>query len=315
MHNNLCRLIFGSIQIVIILLAITTSALAQTCTVSMPTIAFGNINVLAGAAINTTSTVTVTCSGGTSAGQRVCISIGAGSASDATSRQLTGPSSQKTRYDLYTDSARTLLWGSWQTGYDTAGVQLDVPQNTTQFVTVYAKFFGAQQTAVAGAYSSTFTSNPFIQYANKTTTSCPTGGKTASTSSSATATIVSSCNVSATNINFGTVGVLTSNTNATGTISVQCSSTLPYTVSLNGGNSGATDPTQRKMSFSSSSVIYGLYRDSAWSQPWGATIGTDTASGTGNGLSQNLTVYGRILAQATPPPGTYSDTIVVTITY
>ena len=315
MHHFLYRRICASARVVILLLIVSTSALAQTCTVSMPTIAFGSVNVLAGAAINTTTTVSVTCSGGTSAGQRVCISIGAGSANDATSRQLTGPSSTKSRFNLYTNSTHTTLWGSWQTGYDTAGVQLDTAQNSTTNATVYAQFFGSQQTALVGSYSSTFTSNPFIQYGIKGSTSCPTGSKTASTSSSATATVVSSCNVSATNINFGSIGLLTSNTDTTGTVTIQCNSTLPYTVSLNGGISGATDPTQRKMAFSSTNIIYGLYRDSARSLPWGATVGTNTASGTGSGTSQNLTVYGRIAPQATPKPGAYTDTIVVTVGY
>ena len=317
MHHFFNRLIFSSVRIFILLLVVTTSVHAgsPTCTVSMPTVAFGNVNVLTGAAGDITSTITVTCSGGAGAGQRVCISIGAGSANDATSRQLTGPSSTKTRYDLYSNSPRTQLWGSWQTGYDSAGVQVDTPQNSTFNVTVYARFFGSQQTALAGSYSSTFAANPFIQYDVKGTTTCPTGSKTASTSSSATATVVSSCNVSATNVNFGAVGVLSSNTDATGTISIQCNSTLPYTVSLDGGTAGASDPTQRKMKFSSNNITYGLYKDSARSQPWGGSVGVNTASGTGTGSSQNLTVFGRVAAQTTPQPGTYSDTIVVTVGY
>jgi outer membrane usher protein len=36
---------------------------------------------------------------------------------------------------------------------------------------------------------------------------------------------------------------------------------------------------------------------------------------TGTGLAQSATVYGRIAPQSTPSPGTYNDTIVVTLTY
>jgi spore coat protein U-like protein len=316
MQHFFYRRIRASIRVGILLLAIPAGALAQTCTVSMPTVAFGSVNVLPGTAVDTTSTITIVCSGGTgNAGQRVCISIGAGSANDATSRQLTGPSSNTARFDLYSNSGRTTLWGSWQTGYDTAGVQVDVPKNSTTPVTVYARFFGTQPTILAGAYSSTFTANPFIQYANKGTTACPTGAFTASTSTSATATVISSCSVSATNISFGTLGVLKTNNDATGTVTIQCSSTLPYTVSLDGGTSGATDPTQRKMASAGNNIIYGLYRDAARSLPWGNSAGVNTASGTGTGSTQNLTVYGRIAAQTTPAPGAYSDTVVVTIGY
>jgi spore coat protein U-like protein len=277
--------------------------------------AFGNVNTLIGSAVDITATMTLTCSGGSGGGQRICISIGAGSASDATSRKMTGPGGSTARYDLYSNSARTTLWGSWETGFDSAGVQLDVAKGSTTNVTVYGRFFASQQSVSAGSYTATFTANPFIRYANRSGTSCPTGGLTASTSFSATATVLSSCSVNATSVNFGSSGILSGTTDAQGTLSIQCSPSLPYTISLSGGNSGATDPTQRKMSFSSANLTYGLYRDSARTLPWGSTIGTDTTSGTGTGVTQTQTVYGRVAAQTTPAPGSYTDSVVVTVGY
>ena len=50
-------------------------------------------------------------------------------------------------------------------------------------------------------------------------------------------------------------------------------------------------------------------------QPGAFPFGTNTLAGTGTGLAQSATVYGRIPPQATPSPGTYNDTIVVTLTY
>jgi spore coat protein U-like protein len=314
MRRFLYQRICASGWVLIFLLAVSAGAQAQTCTVSMPAMAFGNVNVLPGTAVDTTTTLTVTCTSGFSVGQRICISIGAGSASDATSRQMTA-GANKARYDLYSDSTRTLLWGSWQTGFDTAGVQLDVARNSTTNVTVYGRFLAAQQTVVAGAYSSTFTANPFIQYGLQGGTACPTGSFTASTSSSATSTVVSSCNVGATNIDFGSLGLLVANNDAQGTLTIQCNSTLPYTVSLDGGLSGATDPTQRQMSSAGTNIAYGLYRDAARSLPWGNTVGVNTASATGTGLSQSETVFGRIAPQTTPKPTAYSDTLVVTVGY
>jgi spore coat protein U-like protein len=194
-------------------------------------------------------------------------------------------------------------------------VQLDVNKSSTTNVTVYGRFFPSQQTIPAGAYTATFTANPFIRYGNLGSASCPTGGLTSSTSFSATATVLSSCNVSATSVNFGSAGILSGNTDAQGTLSIQCSPSLPYTISLNGGNSAATDPTQRKMSFSGADVTYGLYQDSARSLPWGSTIGSNTTSGTGTGVTQVQTVFGRIAAQTTPKPGSYTDSVVVTVGY
>ena len=80
---------------------------------------------------------------------------------------MTGPSSNTARYDLYSNSARTTLWGSWETGYDSAGVQLDVNKGATVNVTVYGRFFASQQTLATGSYTATFSANPFIRYANE----------------------------------------------------------------------------------------------------------------------------------------------------
>jgi spore coat protein U domain-containing protein, fimbrial subunit CupE1/2/3/6 len=297
------------------LLVVSSPSFAQTCTVSMGNMVFGSINTLTGAAVDTTATMTVTCSGGQAQGQRLCISIGGGSASDATSRMMTS-GANTARYDLYSNSTRTTLWGSWETGYDTAGVQLDVNRGSTTNITVYGRFLASQQTAPVGSYTATFTANPFVRYGNKQgAPNCPTGGLTSSTSFSATATVLSTCNVGATAVNFGSQGVLVGNTDAQATLSIQCSASLPYTVSLNGGTSGATDPTQRKMSFSGANVTYGLYQDAARALPWGSTVGTNTTSGTGTGVTQTQTVYGRAPPQTTPKPGAYSDSVIVTVGY
>jgi spore coat protein U-like protein len=245
----------------------------------------------------------------------LCISIGVGSAGDTTSRQLSGPGGATLRYDLYSDAARTVLWGSWQTGYDSAGVQLDVAQDSTTPVTVYARLFGSQQTAAPGSYSSTFTANPFVQYANKGATSCPTGNLTTSTSTSASATVVSSCNVSATTLNFGSAGVLTSNVNATSILTATCTSATAYNIGLNAGTGSGATVTTRKMTSGGATITYSLYSNSARTTNWGNTVGTDTVSGTGSGLGQSYTVFGQVPSQTTPAPATYADTIVATVTY
>jgi spore coat protein U-like protein len=61
-------------------------------------------------------------------------------------------------------------------------------------------------------------------------------------------------------------------------------------------------------------ITYGLYTDVNRTDPWGAPP-SDHVSGTGNSNAQTLDVYGRVPAQTTPPTGTYTDTVVVTVTY
>jgi spore coat protein U-like protein len=107
--------------------------------------------------------------------------------------------------------------------------------------------------------------------------------------------------------------VLSSGVAATGTISVQCTPGTGYSIALDNGMTGS-GPTMRLMTKGAASITYGLYKDSAHSQQWGAS-GGDIVSGTGNGTSIGSTVYGLVPAQSTPAPGLYQDTVVATITY
>lgn len=138
---------------------------------------------------------------------------------------------------------------------------------------------------------------------------------TTSTTFTVSITITASCTVSATALNFGSVSLLTSAVDATSTIDVSCTDTTPYSVGLDaGGGSGATVAT-RLMTSGAATIDYSLYQDAARTIVWGDTVSTDTLAGTGSGSTQTLTVYGRVPAQTSPAPGTYSDTINVTITY
>ena len=77
MSHGLPSELFILVRAVLLLVAFPTSGFSQTCTVSMPAIVFGNVDVLPGVAVDVTSTVTVGCSGGSTQGQRICISMGA----------------------------------------------------------------------------------------------------------------------------------------------------------------------------------------------------------------------------------------------
>jgi spore coat protein U-like protein len=59
-------------------------------------------------------------------------------------------------------------------------------------------------------------------------------------------------------LNFGSVPFGDANVDLASTIGLQCSMALPYTVALDGGQSAATDPTQRKVSNGSEHATYGL---------------------------------------------------------
>jgi spore coat protein U-like protein len=96
---------------------------------------------------------------------------------------------------------------------------------------------------------------------------------------------------------------------------VQCTNTTPYNIGLDAGTGTGATVAVRKLSTGGVTVNYTLYSDSGRTTVWGNTVSTDTVAATGNGASQSYTVYGRVPAQTTPAPGTYTDTVTVTVTY
>ena len=140
----------------------------------------------------------------------------------------------------------------------------------------------------------------------------------ASTTSTFTvqATIQAQCLINSTStLDFGTQGVLSANVDQTSTVAVQCTNTTPYNIGLNAGTGTGATVATRKLTSGGATINYMLYSDSARTTVWGNTIGTDTVAATGTGAAANFTVYGRIPAQSTPAPGSYTDTITVTVTY
>ncbi len=129
-------------------------------------------------------------------------------------------------------------------------------------------------------------------------------------------TLAATCVInSASTLNFGNQGILAANVDQSSTLQVTCTNTTPYNVGLDAGTGAGATVAARKMTSGGATVNYSLYSDSAHTTVWGTTVGTDTVAATGNGTGQGYTVYGRVPPQTTPAPGTYSDTVTVTVTY
>jgi spore coat protein U-like protein len=139
----------------------------------------------------------------------------------------------------------------------------------------------------------------------------PTSAVAATTTApiAVSATVVATCVVSATAMGFGNyTGVVAT---ATSTVTVQCTNTTPYTVALNAGTSSGSSVTARKMTGAAGVYLnYGLFSDAAY-----LTNFATTASITGNGSGQPITVYGSVPAGQYVAPGSYTDTITATVTY
>ena len=148
----------------------------------------------------------------------------------------------------------------------------------------------------------------------------PHAASAATTSStlSVDATVTANCTVSTSALDFGDVDPLSgSNIDGTGGIVVTCTSGTAWTASAGIGSGSGASFTSRRMSAGSNLLNYNLYTNSSRSSVWGdGTASTATIGGTGNGSAQNSTVYGRIASgQTSVPPGSYSDTVSVTVSY
>ena len=317
------------------LLCTTGRATAMACSVTGFTGAYGSVNVLSGAAASATASFTVTCSGG-GANQAVlfCLNIGPGTTA-------TGPSSQRVlratstyiNHEFYFDAAHTQLWGSWgvssSSAYPTgspAGIQQSVTLNSsgsgTFTYTVYGSILANQQSTAPGSYTWTGT-EPTVQYSPGTGT-CPTGGSSSGSGSSFAATISSSCNVSASTLNFGSSpNSIASNIDSSATITAQCTNTTPYSIGLDNGINASGSQRRMQLGATGNYVNYDLYTDLARSHAWTTTTSTTSCTagastcdlGTGTGSNQIYTVYGRVPTQTAPSSGTYNDTVVVTVTF
>ncbi|WP_072392708.1 spore coat U domain-containing protein [Hyphomicrobium sp. CS1GBMeth3] len=124
------------------------------------------------------------------------------------------------------------------------------------------------------------------------------------------------CIVAATNtLDFGTTGVLSADIDQTTTFEVQCTNSTPYSVGLDAGTGVGASTLLRRMTGGSDTVDYQMFSDPSRTVNWGDNVGVDTVAGVGNGSPQALTIYGRVISQATPEPDTYIDTVTIEVTY
>lgn len=137
------------------------------------------------------------------------------------------------------------------------------------------------------------------------------------------ASVSASCSISTAPVAFGAYDPVVTNAtaalNGTGTVNVTCTTGASTTVTLGQGsnaNTGSTDaaPARRMKDSTTHFLDYSLFQDSGRTTVWGNTAGTGQAS-TGTGSQVALTVYGAVAAGQSVPTGSYSDTVVATVTF
>jgi spore coat protein U-like protein len=142
--------------------------------------------------------------------------------------------------------------------------------------------------------------------------------QTAQTTFQVKARVQAVCEVTATDLDFGTYGAKDpSQKLGTTLLRATCTPGSTYNVGLNEGTTAGATVQARAMkpAAGTQNLSYQLYSNSARSVIWGNTSGTDTVTGVGTGMAQDHTVFGAVPAAQVVPAGDYSDTITVRVYY
>jgi spore coat protein U-like protein len=297
------------------------------CQASVPGgISFGTVDPNQSGNTDTQASLDYSCTNSATKNYNItlCLNIGYGPNGLAASgnRQMAGAAGNL-EFQLYRDSARTQPWGSIDTpAWSPVSVSFSIKGQTTVRnptpLTIYARLPGGQTGVLAGAYSTTFSPGQLkiTGYTNNSG-DCTGVGSDVNNFSSFTvgANVKQACTVTALPLDFGTLnGFLNANLDATTTVSVTCLSGTAYQIGLDNG-SNALGTTRRMAGGTAEYITYELYRDSGRTTRWGNSPLVDTMNSTGNGVAQTYTVYGRAAPQSTPSPGSYQDTITVSVYY
>lgn len=143
----------------------------------------------------------------------------------------------------------------------------------------------------------------------------------ASDNMSVSATVSDSCTISAGDLSFGAYDTVAGSAVAgSAVLSVACTTGAAANVTLDqganpGGGSSDADPDRWMSDGASNLLSYSLFQDSGHTTEWGNTSGTGVSYSAASSAASNISVYGQIDASQDVPAGSYSDTVVATISF
>jgi spore coat protein U-like protein len=126
-------------------------------------------------------------------------------------------------------------------------------------------------------------------------------------------TVEAQCQVTANELNFGTVTFLDNNVDQATTFRVRCTRNVDYSVRLLGGNNYASNTRNLKNASANETIAYALYQDASRQTPWDPNASINKNK---NGTA-TYNVYGRVPAQpgADFSPGSFEDVVTIQIDY
>lgn len=297
---------------------------------SSPTLDFGAVSATSYQDAQTS--LTLNCNGGTgtlltAALVRVCLFVGTGTAGAVGPRLMSNGAGALMRYDLYADAARSKLVGPHSSGYPLYSISFKIAprENQSIRIPIYGRV-PAGQNLPAGTLYRDIPYGSYVRYSYgyihaPTESNCRDripghvggAGDISFNWSGVQASILRSCRISTLNtLDFGIGAGLRSGRERSITAQLKCTAGAAWQVNLDDGLHALAG--KRFMAAGGERVGYELYSDPSHLSRWGNTQSSGV-SGTGTGAMQELTVYGLVPAKADALPGTYLDTVTMTLTY
>jgi spore coat protein U-like protein len=127
-----------------------SASVSANCTISTSALAFPDVDPLSATPVDGTGGVTIACTNGAS--WSASANAGGGTGATFASRRMRTAGGDVLNYTLYTDSARTTVWGD---GTGSSSTIANTGTGSAQSVTIYGRVPGGQTTARAGSYTDT----------------------------------------------------------------------------------------------------------------------------------------------------------------
>lgn len=163
MNNKACFMVLGVVAAVS-LSAQPAAAQSQTgtiavsatvtnnCTIDSSPLAFGDVNTLSGQPVDGAGSISVTCTSQTP--WAVSADVGQGASATFAERKMINGANELS-YSLFTDSARTTVWGDGVDGV--TGTLAGTGSGLTQVTNFYGRIAAGQTAAPSGTYADTVT--------------------------------------------------------------------------------------------------------------------------------------------------------------
>jgi spore coat protein U-like protein len=123
---------------------------ACSCSVSLTSIAFGSYDTQSPGPTDTVGSLSISCSSGNPADSTLSIALSPGSSGNANARTLLR-GTHPLYYNLYTNVARTVIWGDDSGGGESVASSFPPVSRTAKTFSIYGRI-PALQNAWAGAY-------------------------------------------------------------------------------------------------------------------------------------------------------------------